>query len=287
MRGSTWWGSAVGPPLSWLWFRWLWGDTVDTLITLGQQEGGPGHWLFKIKPIHFWWWRDGPRTSAAGRTSSPSPSPQRFLPRWFPSGSFRAASRAPSSPSLSWCCRNMSSYRLKNVSLRKNYYLFLSAPLKKKKAKNKNWKTKAAISISTKPERHISQTVGGQRFEGGLDTLMHSFQTVFSLFICNTAGCSSPSTPSEPGRAGRGLQVSTRVPQLDSCATRLSLLSLSLAYLLVLEGKRLSPFLNFKIHNLIGQVVYTSKRVHSADDTNEESWMWTKGIDSDIMEVPW
>lgn len=47
--------------------------------------------------------RARPRTSAAGRTSSPSPSPRRFLPRWFPCGSSRVASRAPSSPSLSWC----------------------------------------------------------------------------------------------------------------------------------------------------------------------------------------
>lgn len=52
-RGSTWWGSAAGPPLFWPWSRWLWGDTVDTFISLGQTVRGPGLWLFKVKPIIF------------------------------------------------------------------------------------------------------------------------------------------------------------------------------------------------------------------------------------------
>lgn len=40
-RGNTWWGSAAGPPLSWSWSRWLWGDTVDTLNAewVKQEDG--------------------------------------------------------------------------------------------------------------------------------------------------------------------------------------------------------------------------------------------------------
>lgn len=48
---------------------------------------------------------DRPHTSVAGRISSPSPSPLRFPPRWFPSWSSRAVVHALSSPSLSWCYR--------------------------------------------------------------------------------------------------------------------------------------------------------------------------------------
>lgn len=43
-----------------------------------------------------------PRTSAAGRTAAPSPSPRRSQPRLSPCGSSRGAWRAPSSPSRSW-----------------------------------------------------------------------------------------------------------------------------------------------------------------------------------------
>lgn len=39
VRGSTWWGSAAGPPLSWFWSHWLWGDTVKHIEYRFRQTG--------------------------------------------------------------------------------------------------------------------------------------------------------------------------------------------------------------------------------------------------------
>lgn len=61
---------------------------------------------------------DWPHTSAAGRISSPSPSPLRFPPRWFPSWSSRAVVHALSSPSLSWCCKSYQTLWVHNTSMR-------------------------------------------------------------------------------------------------------------------------------------------------------------------------
>lgn len=83
-------------------------------LTLSRYWKDIKHRLILLYNFNFKW-KDGvtqitspsdwPHTSGAGRTSSPSPSPLRFPPHWFPSWSSRAAVRVPSSPSLSWCCK--------------------------------------------------------------------------------------------------------------------------------------------------------------------------------------